>query len=33
MNRFMRPGGDLGDLYLTYSGEMPKKGYAVAFYG
>lgn len=22
-----------GDIYLTYSGEMPKKGYAVAFYG
>ncbi|MEW6215869.1 MAG: hypothetical protein AB1478_11825 [Nitrospirota bacterium] len=22
-----------GDLYITYSGEMPKKGYAVAFYG
>lgn len=22
-----------GDLYITYSGEMPQKGYAVAFYG
>ena len=22
-----------GDLYITYSGKMPKKGYAVAFYG
>ena len=21
------------DLYITYSGELPKKGYAVAFYG
>lgn len=22
-----------GDLYLIYSGELPKKGFAVAFYG
>jgi hypothetical protein len=22
-----------GDLYITYSGELPKKGFAVAFYG
>lgn len=22
-----------GDLYITYTGKMPKKGYAVAFYG
>jgi len=22
-----------GDLYITYSGEIPKKGYAVAFNG
>lgn len=22
-----------GDLYITYSGKMPKKGYAIAFYG
>ena len=21
------------DLYITYSGELPKKGFAVAFYG
>lgn len=21
-----------GDLYITYSGELPKKGFAVAFY-
>ena len=21
------------DLYITYAGELPKKGYAVAFYG
>ena len=22
-----------GDLYITYSGELPQKGFAVAFYG
>ncbi len=25
--------GLLDDLYITYSGELPKKGFAVAFFG